>query len=141
MMNKAGMLILLCYALAPLTLTHASERCGSVTALPVSQEHTSQAYTYQDLRHQAPQEQETDISFLLYAGKLKPQLDTLLKQHWQVQEVIWKTEHYHEWPTVFEATAASWEQLLIAILKPYRLQVIFHKNHIAVVQDVMRKPS
>ncbi|CUS49395.1 MAG: hypothetical protein HLUCCO02_12090 [Idiomarinaceae bacterium HL-53] len=71
--------------------------------------------------------------FKLEAARIKPQIETLLRTHWQVQQVVWYADPHHIWPTEFELQAHSWDALLAKILQPYQLRVSLHENHTAVV--------
>lgn len=76
---------------------------------------------------------EQPVRFALQADRLKPQVESLLKEHWDIQEVIWYADPHHVWPTEFELLATDWNQLLSKILEPYQLRVSIHENHTAVV--------
>lgn len=76
---------------------------------------------------------EPPVRYTLEAALLRPQLETLLIEHWDVQRVVWYADNHHTWPTQFELVAPSWDKLLESLLKPYQLRVALHPNHTAVV--------
>ncbi|WP_194757340.1 hypothetical protein [Aliidiomarina indica] len=74
------------------------------------------------------------VSYTLQPALLRPQLEYLLKHQWHVQNVIWYAAYGHYWPTHYELSAASWDELLDQLLTPYGLRVVLHDNHTAVVE-------
>lgn len=78
--------------------------------------------------------EEHTVSYLLQPALLRPQLEQLLKHHWQIQNVIWYAAYGHYWPTHYEMSAPSWDDLLQQLLTPYGLRVVLHGNHTAVVE-------
>lgn len=76
------------------------------------------------------------VSYPLKPALLRPQLEHLLKHHWQVQNVIWYAAYGHYWPTHYELSAPTWDDLLQKLLTPYGLRVVLHDNHTAVVEYV-----
>lgn len=73
------------------------------------------------------------VSLNLTPGLLKPQLESLLKEHWQIQNFIWYAAHGHYWPTHYEMQAANWDALLEMLITPYQLRIALHANHTAVI--------
>lgn len=73
------------------------------------------------------------VSLNLTPGLLKPQLESLLKDHWQIQNFIWRAAHGHYWPTHYKMQAASWDALLEMLITPYQLRIALHANHTAVI--------
>ncbi|MFU8785022.1 hypothetical protein [Aliidiomarina sp.] len=88
----------------------------------VQQESTPTEQTYYEL-----------VTFNLTPGLLKPQLESLLKEHWQIQNFIWRAAHGHYWPTHYRMQAASWDELLEMLITPYQLRIALHANHTAVI--------
>lgn len=73
------------------------------------------------------------VQWQLTPGLLRPQLETLLRDHWQVQNFVWQAASGHYWPTHYTLAANSWDELLDALLTPYQLRVALHANHTAVI--------
>lgn len=73
------------------------------------------------------------VSLNLTPGLLKPQLESLLKEHWQIQNFIWRAAHGHYWPTHYKMQAANWDALLEMLITPYQLRIALHANHTAVI--------
>lgn len=73
------------------------------------------------------------VSLNLIPGLLKPQLETLLKEHWHIQNFIWRAAHGHYWPTHYTMQAANWNELLETLITPYQLRIALHANHTAVI--------
>lgn len=78
-------------------------------------------------------ESRSEVRFELKADRLKPQIESLLFTHWDIQKVVWYADPHHVWPTDFELVESSWEALLSKVLTPYQLRVAIHENRTAVV--------
>ncbi|RTE86872.1 MULTISPECIES: hypothetical protein [Gammaproteobacteria] len=74
-----------------------------------------------------------EVRFELKADRLKPQIESLLFAHWDIQKVVWYADPHHVWPTDFELVERSWDVLLSKVLEPYQLRVAIHENRTAVV--------
>ena len=70
----------------------------------------------------------------LYPGQLEPQIRRLLKEHLAIKVLDWQASPHHQWPTEHQVSADSWAELLRRILQPYKLQLVMHPNHSAVVR-------
>lgn len=76
---------------------------------------------------------DTTVSLQLHDGLLKPQLDLLLREQFDIQAIEWRASTHHQWPTEFLLKGTSWRQLLQQMLEPYQLRVTLHANHTAIV--------
>ena len=70
----------------------------------------------------------------LQPGQLEPQIRRLLKQHLAIKVLDWQASPHHQWPTEHKVSADSWAEVLRRILQPYKLQLVVHPNHSAVVR-------
>lgn len=71
--------------------------------------------------------------FAMQPGRLRPQLEALLRRHLGVEHVVWMAAQEHEWPAHYELTGASWEDILEALAASYQLQIQLHPNRTAVI--------
>lgn len=81
----------------------------------------------------ASQEIGQVAEFKLHKGRLRPQLETILRQHMGVQHIIWLAADAHDWPSDYKLTAANWDGLLTRLIAPYQLRIQLYENHTAVV--------
>jgi hypothetical protein len=70
----------------------------------------------------------------LYPGQLEPQIRRMLKEHLAIKVLDWQASPHHQWPTEHQVSADSWAEVLRRILQPYKLQLVMHPNHSAVVR-------
>lgn len=75
----------------------------------------------------------TSVHFKMRPGRLRPQLERVLRQHMGVQHVLWQVADEHDWPTSYALHAASWPALVESLLSPYRLRLQLFANHSAVI--------
>lgn len=73
------------------------------------------------------------VHFDMRPGRLRPQLERVLRQHMGVQHVLWQASDEHDWPTSYALHAASWPALVESLLSPYRLRLQLFANHSAVI--------
>ena len=78
-------------------------------------------------------ESSAGVSFEMRPGRLRPQLERVLRQHMGVQHVLWQAAEEHDWPTSYTLHAASWPALVESLLSPYRLRLQLFANHSAVI--------
>lgn len=74
------------------------------------------------------------VSWELKPAPLRPQVETLLREQWGVQNIVWYAERGHFWPTNYTLVAPTWDLLLSKVLSPYQLRVKLHSNHTAVIE-------
>ena len=77
--------------------------------------------------------QNGGVHFDMRPGRLRPQLERVLRQHMGVQHVLWQASDEHDWPTSYALHAASWPALVESLLSPYRLRLQLFANHSAVI--------
>ncbi|RUO34483.1 hypothetical protein [Aliidiomarina soli] len=77
------------------------------------------------------------VTFRLRAGPLRPQLERLLREHLQIQQVVWKAASDQQWPSEYRLTGQHGLALVEQLATPYQLQVSLYANHIAVVRPAM----
>ncbi|WP_258807186.1 hypothetical protein [Pseudidiomarina sp. CB1] len=73
------------------------------------------------------------ITARLQPGLLKPQVESLIKQGFDVEYIDWRASPHYRWSTHFEFAADDWQRALTKILQPYQLQLTLYANHMAVV--------
>lgn len=73
-------------------------------------------------------------AFELRAGRLKPQLESLLRQHFAIQHVVWNAPEGLLWPADYSLRGDTPDAMMRALLAPYHLQLRLYANHTAVVQ-------
>lgn len=145
-MQSTPRMVWMCWALIGLGLSaHAQEPCpplhfhsGFSSGLSLAPntllDQSSKITPSETLNQGMMAPAEHVVSYALHPALLRPQLEQLLKRHWQVQNVIWYAAYGHYWPTHYEITAPSWDDLLQQLLTPYGLRVVLHDNHTAVVE-------
>jgi|GEM_PF-4648737 len=74
------------------------------------------------------------VSWELRPAPLRPQVESLLREQWGVQNIVWYAEQGHFWPTNYTLVAPTWDLLLSRVLSPYQLRVKLHSNHTAVIE-------
>lgn len=86
-----------------------------------------------------PRPEETELlvsaplQFNLTAGRLKPQLERLLREHFSIQHVVWQAPEGLKWTSDYQLTGNDRINMLEALLKPYQLYLQIYANHTAVV--------
>lgn len=73
------------------------------------------------------------VRFDMRPGRLRPQLERVLRQHMGVQHVLWEAADEHDWPTTYSLHAGSWPALVESLLSPYQLRLQLFANHSAVI--------
>lgn len=71
--------------------------------------------------------------FAMQPGRLRPQLESLLRRHLGIEHVVWLVAEEHEWPAYFDLTGATWEAILESLAASYQLRIQLHPNRTAVV--------
>lgn len=79
--------------------------------------------------------------FAMRPGRLRPQLETLLRRHLGVDHVVWMAAEEHEWPAHYELTGATWEHILEALAASYQLRIQLHPNRTAVISYLTSAPE
>lgn len=75
------------------------------------------------------------VSFALRVGRLKPQVEALLQEHFAVQHVVWNAPEGLLWPADYQLQAADAATMIESLLQPYSLRLRLYANHTAVVQQ------
>lgn len=76
---------------------------------------------------------QSGVRFEMRPGRLKPQLERVLREHLGVQHIVWQAAEEHEWPSAYELHATSWPALVESLLGPYQLRLQLFVNHSAVI--------
>ena len=87
-----------------------------------------QPFEQVDVFKQLPQ-----LTIELEPGLLRPQLELFLRQQRQVQTIIWQVNEGHYWPTEFQLSSPTLDELLGKLLRPYRMGIRFYANHTAEI--------
>lgn len=72
-------------------------------------------------------------SFSMRRGRLRPQLEALLRRHLGVDHVVWLAAEGHEWPADYNISGADWTHILETLAASYQLRIQLHPNRTAVV--------
>lgn len=78
----------------------------------------------------------TTVSFELRVGRLKPQVETLLREHFAVQHMVWNAPEGLLWPSDFKLQARDATAIVESLLQPYNLQMRVYANHTAVIYQL-----
>ena len=76
------------------------------------------------------------VFFDLRVGRLKPQVETLLRDHFAIQHMVWNAPEGLVWPSDFKLQATDPTALVESLLEPYNLQMRVYANHTAVIQPI-----
>lgn len=75
----------------------------------------------------------TVVRYQMSAGRLKPQLERILRQHMGVQHIVWRVAEEHQWPSNYLLEGETWAALIESLLTPYQLHLQLFANHSAVI--------
>ncbi|MCH8501425.1 MAG: hypothetical protein LAT77_05865 [Aliidiomarina sp.] len=78
-------------------------------------------------------EQTPSLTIELEPGLLRPQLELFLRQQRQIQTIIWQVNDGHYWPTAFQISSPTLDELLGQLLRPYHMGIRFYRNHTAEI--------
>lgn len=95
----------------------------------------SAADTTSEPQPQAQPNMQSGVRFEMRPGRLKPQLERVLREHLGVQHIVWQAAEEHAWPSAYELHASSWPALVESLLEPYQLRMQLFVNHSAVISD------
>ena len=84
----------------------------------------------------SPMPSLTPASFDLRVGRLKPQVETLLRDHFAIQHIVWNAPEGLVWPSDFTLQASDVTTMVESLLQPYNLQMRVYANHTAVIQQL-----
>ncbi|MGX5914547.1 hypothetical protein ACR0ST_07450 [Aliidiomarina sp. Khilg15.8] len=73
------------------------------------------------------------LTFSMRRGRLRPQLEELLRRHLDVDHVVWLAAAGHEWPADYDLVGANWGDILETLAASYQLRIQVHPNRTAVV--------
>lgn len=132
MSQRVSLSQLSCFIMLALPVAAVHAATGNSSCQPLQFSHTAitSAGTHQTANIPAPSAVVTQ----LYPGQLEPQIRRMLKQHLAIKVLDWQASPHHQWPTEHEVSADSWAEVLRRILQPYKLQLVMHPNHSAVVR-------
>lgn len=77
--------------------------------------------------------QQPQLTIKLEPGLLRPQLESFLREHRNIQTMIWQVSEGHYWPTAFQMTSPALDELLSRLLRPYHMGIRFYANHTAEI--------
>lgn len=132
MSQRVSLSQLSCFIMLALPVAAVQAATGNSSCQPLQLSATplTSAGTHQTGNTPAPSAVVTQ----LYPGQLEPQIRRMLKQHLAIKVLDWQASPHHQWPTEHEVSADSWAEVLRRILQPYKLQLVMHPNHSAVVR-------
>lgn len=76
------------------------------------------------------------MQFQMRRGRLRPQLEALLRQHMDIDHVVWLAAEQHQWPADYALSGPDWEHILEALAASYHLRIRLHPNRTAVIDYV-----
>lgn len=85
--------------------------------------------------------QYAQLTIKLEPGLLRPQLESFLRKHRDVQTMIWQVNEGHYWPTAFQMTSPTLDELLARLLRPYHMGIRFYANHTAEIYYLNQEAS
>lgn len=84
----------------------------------------------------SPASPHAAVSFDLRVGRLKPQVEMLLREHFAIQHIVWNAPEGLLWPSDYQLQAADVTAMVESLLQPYNLQMRVYANHTAVIHQL-----
>ena len=132
MSQRVSLSLLSCFIMLALPVAAVEAATGNSSCQPLQL--SAGELTQNALPHTDTETAPAAVVTQLYPGQLEPQIRRMLKQHLAIKVLDWQASPHHQWPTEHEVRADSWAELLRRILQPYKLQLVMHPNHSAVVR-------